>query len=291
MAERPLRLLLVEDNPVDKETFLTFCDTENDIQIVGTASGCSDGIPMVDALHPDVVILDLELADGTGLHFLFELEKLPPNQRPHVVVTTVVHSPVTLAMARRHGSNFEFIKTNFGYDPELVVTYLRQARPFMHTVSPPGAYLQKAPVFQPENNMLETWLRELIQFDLHHLGITPDLKGYRPIEEALVILARDEQRKIQTLVPVNEKLHRLLHKPTGTLTRNMRTAIERAWNVTTLDDKQRLYPGAINPKRGNPTVKEFLFTMAEKYRTSMGQTAWMGNELRKETGNAKSEDE
>ena len=270
MSSSRLRLLLIEDKADERDRFLNFCAMTEDMEIVGTAAGCREGIPLVATLHPDVLILDLQLADGTGMDFLSEMEKLPLVQRPFVVVTTVVVSNVILAMVREYGSNFEFIKTNPDYSPELVIKTLRNMRKYLHGVPYMGPYVccnSGHTETLADEKARAARLRELIRYDINRLGITPNLKGSKPIEEALLMLAMDREGKITKIKMVIEHLACVFDIPIDNLTRNIRSAIESAWTVSTPDEKLRIYPGAVNAKRGNPTIKEFLFTMAEKYKT------------------------
>ena len=65
-----IRVYIVEDHPVMRETLVEFLRMDPDIQVVGAASGAGaalDGIPSAD---PSMVLLDLSLPDQGGLELL-----------------------------------------------------------------------------------------------------------------------------------------------------------------------------------------------------------------------------
>ena len=60
---RPVRTLIVDDHPVVRFGVKHILEAESDIEVVGDVEGM-DGInDVLERLSPDVVLLDLELAD------------------------------------------------------------------------------------------------------------------------------------------------------------------------------------------------------------------------------------
>jgi DNA-binding NarL/FixJ family response regulator len=65
--DKPIRILLVEDNILTRLGTATVIRTQSDMQIVGEASDGSQAISKARALLPDVVLLDLNLPIMSGV--------------------------------------------------------------------------------------------------------------------------------------------------------------------------------------------------------------------------------
>lgn len=61
---------LVEDSPLVSERLLEMLDATPGARVVGLATGADEAIRDILAEHPDVVLLDIRLAQGTGFDVL-----------------------------------------------------------------------------------------------------------------------------------------------------------------------------------------------------------------------------
>ena len=83
---RPVRTLIVDDHPVVRFGVKHILEAESDIEVVGDVEGM-DGIDdVLERLSPDVVLLDLELADLDGVEALRCIREIAPQLK--VVVYT-----------------------------------------------------------------------------------------------------------------------------------------------------------------------------------------------------------
>ena len=66
MSPSPVRILLVEDHAVVRAGLRALLDGEPALAVVGETADGEEAIRLVDVLRPDVVLMDLRLADGGG---------------------------------------------------------------------------------------------------------------------------------------------------------------------------------------------------------------------------------
>lgn len=64
---RPLRTLIVDDEPLAVERMQVICARMNGIAVIGTASDGEAALRLIDALRPDLVLLDLTMPEMDGL--------------------------------------------------------------------------------------------------------------------------------------------------------------------------------------------------------------------------------
>ena len=75
--ESPPRVLLVEDNPDDRQLVRELLETEG-IEVVGEAPDGAVGVRLAAELEPEVVLMDLRLPGMSGLEATRQIKKILP---------------------------------------------------------------------------------------------------------------------------------------------------------------------------------------------------------------------
>jgi len=78
-----LRIVVVEDEALQREQILGWLAAEQDVTVVGTANDGRSAVRVIDELCPDVVLLDVSLPECSGLDVLEQI-----TVDPRVVFTT-----------------------------------------------------------------------------------------------------------------------------------------------------------------------------------------------------------
>src|SRR4051812_32169790 len=65
-----IRILVADDHPVVLDGLVAILSTQPDFEIVGTASNGLEVVAQAEALHPDVLLLDLEMPQMDGVEAL-----------------------------------------------------------------------------------------------------------------------------------------------------------------------------------------------------------------------------
>lgn len=79
-----IRALLVDDEPPARHRLRQLLGEAGDVQVVGEAAHAEEARTVIDALHPDVVFLDIELPETHGTTFAASLSE----PRPFIVFAT-----------------------------------------------------------------------------------------------------------------------------------------------------------------------------------------------------------
>src|ERR671918_2192535 len=78
MSEQPIRVMLVDDHEVVRQGLRSLLESAGGIVIAGEAGGVREAVEVADAVRPDVVVMDVRLADGSGIEATREIRARRP---------------------------------------------------------------------------------------------------------------------------------------------------------------------------------------------------------------------
>jgi DNA-binding NarL/FixJ family response regulator len=83
-----IRVLLADDHPVVREGLCGMLSAESDIEVVGEAASGSEALALFASLQPDVVLMDLRMPGGDGVHAIEKIRSRHGNGARIIVLTT-----------------------------------------------------------------------------------------------------------------------------------------------------------------------------------------------------------
>jgi DNA-binding NarL/FixJ family response regulator len=104
------RLLIVDDHGMFAESLRVALSGETDFEVAGTASTLRQAETLVNALAPDVVLLDHRLPDGLGVDAIGKLKAIRPGVQ--VVILTASADDAILVQATEAGCAGFVLKTS-----------------------------------------------------------------------------------------------------------------------------------------------------------------------------------
>ena len=100
-SQTAIRILLVDDHQIFLTGLQLLIEKEPDMIVVGTASNRAEALALMQE-HPDIVLLDLDLGNESGIDFLPQL--IEPEEPPRVIIVTGVPDPELHLRAVRLGA-------------------------------------------------------------------------------------------------------------------------------------------------------------------------------------------
>ena len=100
------RVLVVDDDASIRFLTRVALEVEGEGEVVGEACDGRTALELVDTLHPDLIVLDLNMPGGGGDDLLVDLTSR--NDRPRIVVWSAY--PPDLVDAARHGADATVLK-------------------------------------------------------------------------------------------------------------------------------------------------------------------------------------
>jgi two-component system response regulator DevR len=80
-AQRPLRLLVVDDHEVVRQGLVALLDRREGFEVVAQAGSVAEAIDGAARFEPDLVIMDVRLPDGSGIEACREIRTARPATR------------------------------------------------------------------------------------------------------------------------------------------------------------------------------------------------------------------
>lgn len=174
MNAKPMKILIIEDDPIDCKKFMDCIKNRKDIDLITITDSDVDALNYVRLKHPEGIVLDIELnnsASGStdSLEFLSNLKKLNLNYQPIIIVTTHINSKRTYDILHKNGVDIVLYKDHPKYSAEHVLNKFISLR----DLSPKSSVA----TLKEELVDMETKISNCIYHEMDLIGVTPKLKG------------------------------------------------------------------------------------------------------------------
>jgi DNA-binding NarL/FixJ family response regulator len=142
----PIRVLLVDDQPLFRSGVAVTLGAESDLQVVGEASDGNEALELMEATQPDVVLMDIRMPDLDGVEAtrrIFAPDAAARRERPvRVIVLTTFNLDDRAAAAIRYGASGFLLKDA---TPEFLAAAIRTVHAGTAVLAPDdlGALLQQ----------------------------------------------------------------------------------------------------------------------------------------------------
>ncbi|MCC0579138.1 response regulator [Streptomyces californicus] len=192
MAEKIIRVLLVDDHQVVRRGLRTFLEIQEDIEVVGEASDGEEGVARTEELRPDVVLMDIKMPGTDGIEALRRLRELDNPAR--VLIVTSFTEQRTVVPALRAGASGYVYKD---VDPDALAGAIRSVHAGHVLLQPEvaGALLaqEEAGTGTGRGSTLTEREREV-------LGLIADGRSNREIARALVLSEKTVKTHVSNIL-------------------------------------------------------------------------------------------
>ncbi|WP_328402225.1 response regulator transcription factor [Streptomyces sp. NBC_00390] len=120
MADKTIRVLLVDDHQVVRRGLRTFLEIQDDIEVVGEAGDGAEGVARAEELGPDVVLMDVKMPGMDGIEALRKLRELA-NPAKVLIVTSFTEKRTVVPALRAGASGYVYKDV----DPEALAGAIR----------------------------------------------------------------------------------------------------------------------------------------------------------------------
>jgi len=271
--QRPIRVLLADDNREFVEIVKEFIERQEDMTLVGVAYHGNEALELIAREEPHVVLLDIIMPHLDGLGVLEKLQNA--SQRPKIIILTAFGQESMTHRAVSLGANYYILKP---FDLETLGKRIRQLQDDFSdsyngvqqsNSASNGRNMSNSQfsngILPPTTKNHEVEVTRMI----HQMGVPAHVKGYQYLRDAIVSVVLD----VSLLGAVTKELYPMIAVKYQTtpsrVERAIRHAIELAWDRGNVDFMNHFFGYTINVDRGKPTNSEFVAMVADKLRMSM----------------------
>lgn len=120
--ELPHTIVTIDDHPLFRKGVADLIAMDSSLRLVGEASSGEEGVALVKACEPELVLLDLNMKGMDGIATLKAIKELDLSSR--VIMLTVSDHEENVVAALRSGADGYLLKD---MEPEQILEYLRLA--------------------------------------------------------------------------------------------------------------------------------------------------------------------
>ncbi len=121
IVEKPISVLLVDDHPLFRRGVFAVLSADKRIRVVGEASNGKEGVASARKLDPDVILMDIQMPEMTGLEATVVLQKEMP--RCKILMLTISEKDEDLFNAVKFGARGYLLKE---VDPDEIIAAVLQ---------------------------------------------------------------------------------------------------------------------------------------------------------------------
>lgn len=123
---REIRVMIVDDHEIVRRGIAEIVDRSDGLVVVAEAGSVAEALRRAELVRPEVVLIDLQLPDGTGIDIINALRGSLPQTRP--VVLTSFDDDDALSEALRAGAKAFLLKTVRGAEIADVIKAVASGR-------------------------------------------------------------------------------------------------------------------------------------------------------------------
>lgn len=196
-----IRILIAEDQRILRGAIGTLLDFEEDFEVIGQAGDGQEAINMIEELHPDICLLDIEMPIKSGLTIAEELKEKPLDCK--LIILTTFARPGYFERAMKAGIHGYLLKDRSVDDLAASIRNIMQGKREYDDELIFTSYLEENPLTGRERDVLTLSSKGKTAKEISHaLFLSPGtVRNY--LSEVLQKL--EAKNKIEAITIAKEK--------------------------------------------------------------------------------------
>lgn len=227
------------------------------ISVCGIAKDGFQILEKVDTLKPDVLVMELLLANLDGIGVLERLKSRKSDHKPKIIVTSVLQDDLSARNCIELGADYYMVKPVSHDRLKMTIKQMLGNNVFKKS----GAKIMGKQLIAKETDV-ELLVTEMI----HEIGIPAHIKGYQYLRHAIMLVIDN----LDVINSITKQLYPTVaedfHTTASRVERAIRHAIEVAWDRGDTEVLNSIFGYTIATSKGKPTNSEFIAMIADRLR-------------------------
>ena len=263
-SKKKITVLIADDDKDFINAMLTAIAQTDGVEAVGTAFDGLEAVDMIDALKPDIVILDMIMPNLDGMGVLERFSAVSSANKPMFFVVSAIANEKIASKTITLGAEYFMQKpVDIGNLVNRIIMFAANDEGTLPE-SVDASELKLVQRTTPPAD-IEMMVTDII----HEIGIPAHIKGYQYLRHAIIMVVDN----LDVINSITKELYPTVAKDFNTtpsrVERAIRHAIEVAWDRGDTDVLNSFFGYTIANSKGKPTNSEFIAMIADKLRLTM----------------------
>jgi len=256
-----LNVAIADDNERMLNLLSKIVQSDDELEIVGTARDGEEMCKIIKDKTPDVVLLDIIMpkVDGLGV-----LDKIRTDQSikkmPKFIMISAIGQEKITEDAFEKGADYYIMKP---FDNDMIIDRIKSLR---SSSKIRVTELKKSFSNEPKRDLSKRNLETDVTGVIHEIGVPAHIKGYQYLREAIMMCVKDDDMLNSITKILYPTIAKHFQTTPSSVERAIRHAIEVAWSRGKMETLDALFGYTINTGKGKPTNSEFIALIADKIR-------------------------
>lgn len=261
MSNSKIRTLIVDDNKEFSSILSEYLGSEEDFEVIGTASDGIEALDLIQKEPPDLLLLDIIMPHLDGLGVLEKIQSMNLNRKLIIVLISAIGHDNITRRAIQMGADYYVVKP---FDINIFAGRLKE---LFFTAA-------KTLLDDTESNVYGIRDTDTIDIEveasslLHEFGVPANVKGYLYLRDAIMMVIDN----VELLSGVTKELYPSIADKYNTTSSRVERAIRHAIEVASERSKANMsksptlfsstFPSHIN----KPSNSEFIAVLSDSIR-------------------------
>ena len=256
-----LNVAIADDNERMLRLLGAIIESDEELNVVGTAKDGEEAYNVIKTKEPDVVLLDIVMPklDGLGVLDRVNDDKTIKKHPTFIMISAIGQEKIT-EDAFELGADYYIMKP---FDNDMVINRIKKAKTAKTGKSTEP---RKVNAYEKAEDVSEKNLEADVTEIIHEIGVPAHIKGYQYLRDAIVMSVND----MDMLNSITKILYPTIAKKYQTTSsrveRAIRHAIEVAWSRGKMDTIDEMFGYTIHNGKGKPTNSEFIALITDRIR-------------------------
>ena len=259
-----LRIMIIDNKPTRPEYVAVIRDMVPSSKIVYFTDGAA-ALELMEKEIFDIIITDIPVRSMDGLSILKYLftHQMQTTARKFVLTNAINDEVVVEAFT--YGADF-FMVEPYPVDSLIERVLSNPIKSFYAGRTFDNPEQEKTTMIDNIRNTDD--MDQIVSSVLLNLGVTPNLRGYGYVKDAIKIVCNNPLALDGITKIVYPDVAKHFNTTSSRVERAIRHMIEKTWTIGTMSEIDRIFGSAYDPKKGKPTNSEFIATICEYLRNN-----------------------